>query len=152
MGKINIILAKNHQKQAEDPSIKQEYEDIQAFFDENKFTFKEDTVNFVIIRGMYEHIERKITIVGVFVNKTDQPVYGLKGLLEFNLREKHPSVRFADMSFEFPTSFLGEIKANEGFILHIKVPVEELEENKQIYEATELTGHIKDVELLFSNE
>ena len=152
MGKINIVLAKSHQKQAEDPNVKREHEDIQAFFDENRFTFKEDTVNFVIIRGIYENIERKMTIVGVFVNKTNQPVYGLKGLLEFNLREKRKSVRFAEMSMELSTSFLGEIKADEGFILHIKVPVEGLGSNKQIYEATALTGHLKDVELLFAKE
>lgn len=150
MGKIKIVPAKAHKDQMNDHNIRRELDEIQTFFDTRTFSFQDGTVNFVIMRGLYSHIERTMTVVGVFVNTTGKTICGLKASLQFQARAQKDA-RFGEIALELPRSFLGEIKQNEGFILHLKVPVQGLEATKEMYDAPELTGAVKDVEVAFSN-
>lgn len=148
LGKIKIVPAKAHESQMNDPEIKREINDVQEFFNTRSFPFKKGTINYVLLRGTYSHIERAMTIVGVFVNTTGKTICGLKTNIEFRANEKREA-QFGEILLELPQSFLGEIKENEGFVLHIKVPVQGLDASKQIYEAPELSGALKNVEIAF---
>ncbi len=148
MEKIKIVPAKAHEQQMNDPEIRRELNDVQSFFDSHTFPFKKGTVQFVILRGMYSHIERTMTIAGVFVNLTGHTICGLKASLQFEASEKKDA-RFGEISLELPPSFLGEIRKNEGFILHLKVPVQGLDAAKEVYAAPELKGLIKNVEVAY---
>ena len=148
MEKIKIVPAKAHEAQMNDEDIRHELDEIQTFFDTRSFSFQDGTINFVIIRGLYSHIERAMTVVGVFVNTTGKTICGLKATLQFQSRTQ-TDARFGEIALELPHSFLGEIKQNEGFILHLKVPVQGLNAKKEKYEAPELAGAVKDVEVAF---
>ncbi|MEI3612688.1 hypothetical protein [Pseudogracilibacillus sp. SO30301A] len=151
MKKINIVLANAHQAQAERSDIQREVKDIQKFFNERDFLFKQGTVNFVLIRGLYSHIERSLNVVGVFVNKAEHVISGLEADLSFQVKDQ-PDAKLAGVALQLPPSFLGEIKPNEGFILHMKVPVQGLTNEKQVYEATELSGTLANVKIAYPTE
>lgn len=144
MEKIKIVLAKEHEAQSKQPEIHREVQDVQSFFNKTDFSFKQRTVNFVLLRGLYNHLERSMMIIGVFVNKTDRTMNGLETELSFQVKSQ-PNATFTDLILQLPPSFLGEIQPNEGFILHMKVLVEGLPTDKQVYEATELAGHVKNM-------
>ncbi len=141
------MLAKAHEAQKEDPDIRREVEDVQKFFDETDFPFKERAIHFVILRGNYEPIDKSMTIAGVFVNYYGSPIKALKGSMYIQLKENH-EVEFPKMDFQFPTEFLGEIKHKEGFIIHVKVPAEKVSGEKQVFQATELAGRIEDIQVV----
>lgn len=151
MEKINIVLAQAHQSQLEHPNIQRELQDIQSFFNETNLSFKKGTVNYVLIRGLYNHLERYMNIIGVFVNKTDRVLCGLETTLSYQVKN-NPNARFVDVELQLPPNFVGEIQPNEGFILHIKVQVEGLPGNQEVYEATELAGNVKDLKIAYLNE
>ncbi|MFC4620326.1 hypothetical protein ACFO4N_16610 [Camelliibacillus cellulosilyticus] len=150
MSDIKIVLADAHKEQMQNNDVAKELKDVQAFFQDKHFLFKEGTVNFVILRGIYRHLERVLTIAGVFVNKTGKSIKGLKGNLKFDLKEKG-NTKFPGIEFDFPQSFLGKLENNAGFIIHINVPVEGLNKEKKVYDATELTGAVEDVEVVFDH-
>lgn len=151
MEKINIVLAQAHQSQLEHPNIQRELQDIQSFFNEKDLSFTKGTVNYVLIRGLYNHLERSMNIVGVFVNKTKQTLCGLETTLSYQVKN-NPTARFVDVELQLPPNFVGEIKPNEGFILHINVQVEGLSGDQKVFEATELAGNVKDVKIAYINE
>ncbi|MFD1850862.1 hypothetical protein [Oceanobacillus bengalensis] len=147
MGQISIVLANAHMEQLKDEGIQRELRDVQTFFDANDFPFKDGTVNFVILRGLYNHIEKIMTIVGVFVNKTGKTIDELKGTVAFDLAEEKSNAKFAELDFHFQSNFLGKLEKDSGFIIHIQVPASGLDKNKDVYNATELTGEVKGVEI-----
>lgn len=147
MEKIKIVLAKAHEGQMENPDIQQEVVDVQQFFDENDFPFQEGAVHFVILRGSYEPIDKSMNVAGVFVNHSGSPIKALKGSLHIELKEDKEAA-FPKMDFQFPPEFLGEIKHKEGFIIHVKVPAENVPEEKRVYQATELAGRIDDIQVI----
>ena len=143
---IKIVLAEAHKNQMNHPEVQRELTDIQTFFSEKEFDLQANAVNFVILRGLYSHIDRILTVIGVFVNNTDKTINGLKTELAFHIRE-NPEAKLSGVKLDLPQQFLGNLNPNEGFILHIKVLVKGLTDEKEIYQATELSGEIRDVEL-----
>lgn len=150
MEKIKIVLAKAHEKQMHHPNLKRELDDVQSFFNKRTFPLQKGTVQFVLLKGIYSAIERAMMIIGVFVNMTEHPICGLKASLQFHSLIKK-EVRFAKIALELPPSFLGEIQHNEGFILHLKVPVQGLDAIKVEYTAPELTGLVTNVQVAYVN-
>lgn len=151
MGKIEIVLANAHKEQSNNSGVQKELQDVQNFFDNNDFPFKEGTVNFVVLRGIYNHLERMMTVVGVFVNYTGKSINGLKGSIQFDLKEKS-DVHFAKLDFHFQSDFLGELENQQGFIIHIRVPISGLNKEKQTYNATEIIGEVNDVKVTLAGE
>lgn len=148
---IKIVLADAHKNQIKNEGIQKELEDVQRFFDENSFQYNDGTVNFVVLRGLYNHDEEAMTVVGVFVNKTGESINGLTGTLAFDFIEEE-STEFSELEFNFDSKFLGELQNNQGFLIHINVPVDGLEGEKDVYQATEITGEVKDVEVIYLNK
>lgn len=147
MEKIKIVLAKAHEEQIKNPDIQKEVMDVQQFFDENSFPFEEGKIHYVILRGNYEPIDKSMTVAGVFVNHSGSPIKALKGSLQLELKENQEAA-FPKMDFQFPPEFLGEINHKEGFIIHVKVPAENMPEEKRVYQATELAGRIGDIQVI----
>lgn len=145
---VNIVLAKAHDSQRNHPEVQKELTDIQAFFSEEAFDFELNTVNFVILRGLYSHIDRMLTVVGVFVNKTEKPIHALKTTLTFKMKN-HPEVTLSGVKLDLPESFLGEVNPNEGFVLHIKVLAEGLTAEQDVFQANELSGELRNLEIAY---
>ncbi|MDS9472569.1 hypothetical protein [Sporosarcina pasteurii] len=145
---IKIVLAKAHENQKNNPEVQRELSDIQTFFVEKEFDFELNSLNFVILRGLYAHVDRMLTVVGVFVNKTEKTINGLKTELAFRVND-NPEAKLSGVRLDLPESFLGELKPNEGFVLHIKVMTKGLTKEKEIFQATELSGELRNIELAY---
>ncbi|QUW22976.1 hypothetical protein JSQ81_05215 [Sporosarcina sp. Marseille-Q4063] len=143
---IKIVLAKAHENQQNDPEIQRELSDIQTFFTEKEFNFEVKSLNFVILRGLYSHVDRMLTVIGVFVNKTEKTINGLKAELAFRVKG-NPEARLSGVKLDLPQYFLGDLKPNEGFVLHIKVMTKGLSKEKETYQATELLGELRNIEI-----
>jgi len=147
MSKIQVVLAKAHKLQEENPDIQRELKDVQLFFDQNDFPFETGTIYFVILRGLYLKLEKKLNVIGVFVNKTGFPVDGFRAALSLHA-VGNEQARFAEAELDFTPQFLGRLQPEEAFLLHIHVPAEGLDPEKDSYEATELGGTLSDLEIL----
>lgn len=58
------------------------------------------------------------------------------------------TAEIATMYMFFPS---GEIKPNEGMLIHIEVPVRSLKED-QMFDASDMTGELFDVEIAYPSE
>lgn len=145
---IKIVLAKAHKNQMNHPEVQRELTDIQTFFSEKEFDLQVNAINFVLLRGLYSHTERILTIIGVFVNNTDKTINSLKTELAFHILG-NPEVKLSGVKLDLPEDFLGELKPHEGFVLHIKVMTKGLTDEKEVFQATELSGKLRDVVITY---
>lgn len=142
---INIKLAKEHENQINDPEIRRELTEIQNFISEQNFNYMQDTINFVLIRAYYYDVKKSMTAIGVYVNKTQYTIYGLKGRL--NLNFKNLNAEIASMNLTFPPEFIGELKPDEGLLLHLDIPVKGLNEDA-VFTVKDLTGGLYNIEFI----
>jgi len=145
---IKIIVPNKYEKQL-DAGIAREVEDVQKYFDKTEFEFNYGEISFIFLKGFYQHIKRKMTVVGVYVNKTDHSLYELKSSLR--LRFQNISAEIATMHMLFPSDFIGEIKPNEGMLVHIEVPVRSLKKDQK-FDASDMAGELFDVEITYPSE
>lgn len=145
---VKVVLAEAHKEQIEDKELKREVEDIQKYFDDNSFKFTPETVNFVFLRGIYRSITKSMLVVGVFVNNTGDSIAGLAAKLQLQFKNRKAVIGTTTMAL--PPDFLGEIKDNEGFILHIEIPVEGLEKDEQ-FGFSDVQGSLDEVEIVREN-
>lgn len=120
---VRLKVARPHEGQLRDPDLKREFDEIQSLVD--KFEYKEDTINFAIIKGIYKHIERRMIIACVFINKIGFPINELHG--ELRLKFKERTAMIAKTTIDFDKQFLGSLDNNEALLVHIGVPVKGLE-------------------------
>lgn len=145
---IKIVLAKAHENQKNNPEVQRELTDIQTFFAEKEFDFELKSLNFIILRGLYSHVDRMLTVIGVFINKTEKTINGLKTEVAFRVKG-NPEARLGGVKLGLPEDFVGELNPNEGFVLHIKVMTKGLVEEKEFFQATELTGELRNIEITY---
>jgi hypothetical protein len=122
--------------------------EIQTFFADKEFDFELKSLNFVLLRGLYSHVDRMLTIIGVFVNKTEETITGLKTELAFRVKG-NPEARLSGVKLDLPEYFLGELKPSEGFVLHIKVMTKGLTKEKESFQATELSGELRNIAIAY---
>lgn len=142
---IKIKLAKEHQTQANNKDVKRELDEMQKYFDDSSFEFGNNTITYVLIRGYYSDIDKAMNVVGVFVNNTNQSIYGLRGKLELNFKNKNAQIAVASLTF--PEEFLGEVKVDEGVIMHITIPVRGLSEDG-VFTSSDIEGRFSDIEYI----
>ena len=75
---IKVILAKAHRGQIEDAEIKKELCSVEAELNRVGLPFREGTVNFVFIKGIYLDSEKKMLTACLFVNKIQDENGGIK--------------------------------------------------------------------------
>ena len=143
---IKVKVAKAHEHMLEDPEIRQELESVDKVINGADIEYTEDAVNFVFLQGSYDHIERYMETVCLFVNKLDKPIIELYGdvILGFNSVQ----AQAATATVEFDEEFLGTIDRDEALLVHINIPVKGLKANR-IFESDEVFGSFENVRVTF---
>jgi hypothetical protein len=139
---IKVVLAKAHRAQLEDVEIKRELCSIQDELNRVELSFKEDTVNFVFVKGMYLHDERKMLTVCLFVNKMDKPITELHGVLRLKFQDRTALIAKTTVDFDEP--FIGMLNPSEALLVHIGIPVKGLTADEN-FTISNITGSFDNV-------
>ncbi|GAA0303901.1 hypothetical protein GGQ92_001773 [Gracilibacillus halotolerans] len=145
MEKIELILPKAHQKVQITPAMQREMDDVQRELLDKGNRLDEGKIHVIISKGFYKHDKKMMTIATVIVNKTNQDINTLKMTLKFGLRD-NVKAQFAPMNAMLDEEFLGLLKNNQAFILHINVPVKDVGEGDHVFEPRDIVGQIDNVE------
>ncbi|MBD7913265.1 MULTISPECIES: hypothetical protein [Clostridium] len=146
---IRIKVAKVQEDQLVDEDIKREVDSIQQFFNLTNFEFAEGTVNFVLIKGIYSHIKRSMLVIGVYVNKTDNTVYGISS--ELNLKFNNLEADIMSINTTFPEEFVGKLDVDDGLLVHLDIPVVGLNEDAE-FSVKDISGELNNVKLIERKE
>ncbi len=144
MGTTKLVLPKGHQDLDITPAMEQEMMDVQRELDLKGNQLAEGKIHFIITKGFYKHDKKLLTLASVIVNKTEHDIKGLDMNLKIALRER-PEAQFSTMTVNLDDEFLGLIQSNEAFILHINIPANNVSNKDEIYEPTDLTGEIENL-------
>lgn len=123
---MSIVLktADAHKNQLNDQEIRREFDSIQTGLNESDIVFHEGTVNFVFVKGIYLHDERKMVTPCVFVNKCGKPICELHGVLRLKFTARNALI--AKTTIDFDSRFMGTIKEDEALLVHLNIPVKGL--------------------------
>ncbi len=143
---INIVAAKAHQNQLQDESVKKEIDSISQEINKLQLDYKENTVNFVFIKGLYVHTERKMTTIGLFVNKMSS-IKELHG--ELRLEFLYENAIIAKTTVNFDEQFLGEIKKDDALLVHLNIPVKGLIMDKD-YGFSDIKGSFDNIRITYA--
>lgn len=146
---IKIRVPEINKKQLENPQIKNELEEVQDIFNKADFPFVTDTVNFVFLKGQYYNIEKKMVIIAVFVNKTNEVIQGINASIRLKFRQLNAEIM--PMTVAFPEEFVGHLAPDEGLLFHLSIPVKGLKEDV-VFSSRDIAGGIENVTLLKSEE
>ncbi|CAK7060380.1 MAG: hypothetical protein EUB_03467 [Eubacterium sp.] len=146
---IKIRVPEINKKQLENPQIKNELEEVQDIFKKADFPFVTDTVNFVFLKGQYYNIEKKMVIIAVFVNKTNEVIQGINASIRLKFRQLNAEIM--PMTVAFPEEFVGHLAPDEGLLFHLSIPVKGLKEDV-VFSSRDIAGGIENVTLLKSEE
>lgn len=139
---INVILAKAHTAQLKDPDIKKELRGVQEAVNRVRINYNVNAVNFVFIKGIYEHSERKMITACLFVNKIGQPIQELHGILRLRFVNRSALIAKATINFDEP--FMGVLKNDEALLVHISIPVKGLDAD-ETFLFSDISGSFEDV-------
>ncbi|MCR6097693.1 hypothetical protein HXA31_00400 [Salipaludibacillus agaradhaerens] len=148
MHKIELVLPKAHQDIPITPDVKRELTDVQRELNDKSDRFADGKVHFIISKGFYKHEKKLLRVASVIVNKTNKDIQGLKMNLAFKLKN-HPSATFPTMKGFLDKDFLGLIKHNQAFILHLEVPSEDLGNEDLVFQPHEIAGKVENLEYQF---
>lgn len=139
---IKVVLAKSHHMQLEDAEIRKELSSVETEVNRVELPFQEGTINYVFLKGIYVHNERKMITACLFLNKMNQPITELHGVL--NLKFKTRKALIAKTTINFDEPFIGLLNPGEGLLVHLGVPVKGLscDENFTI---SDISGVFEDV-------
>ena len=141
---IKAILAKAHRGQIEDAEIKKELCSVEAELNRVGLPFREGTVNFVFIKGIYLDSEKKMLTACLFVNKMDKPISELHGVLRLRFRSKKAQIAKTTIDFDEP--FMGTLNPEEALLVHLGIPVKGLK-NDENFMVSDIHGNFEDVRI-----
>lgn len=141
---IKVILAKAHRGQIEDAEIKKELCSVEAELNRVGLPFREGTVNFVFIKGIYLDGEKKMLTACLFVNKMDKPISELHGVLRLRFRSKKAQIAKTTIDFDEP--FMGTLNPEEALLVHLGIPVKGLK-NDENFMVSDIHGNFEDVRI-----
>lgn len=144
---VKVKVAKVHEEQLQDENIKRELEDIQKYFDNTDFNYAENTINFVLIKGIYSHIKRAMLVVGVYVNNTKDNIYGFSSKLR--LKFVNIDGQIATVNSAFDENFIGKLQPEEGMLIHLEVPVRGLNKDEE-FSIKDITGMLDEIKYVKS--
>lgn len=124
---IEVIVAKAHQNQLADEQIKREVESVENAVKMTELELLPNTVNFLFIRGIYKHSERKMITAGLFINQMPETLVELHG--ELRLKFAFKTAQIAKTTIDFDELFMGEVGNNQGVLVHLGIPVKGLEKD-----------------------
>lgn len=126
---IKVVVARAHTLQLGDSEIKKEVESISEALNKVKIEYVDNAINFVFVKGIYNHADRKMTTVCLFVNKTDKVLTELHGELRMKFKEKNAVIAKSTINFDEP--FMGIVNPDDALLVHLGVPVKGLTENEE---------------------
>ena len=141
---IKVILAKAHRGQIEDAEIKKELCSVEAELNRVGLPFREGTVNFVFIKGIYLDSEKKMLTACLFVNKMDKPISELHGVLRLRFRSKKAQIAKTTIDFDEP--FMGTLNPEEALLVQLGIPVKGLK-NDENFMVSDIHGNFEDVRI-----
>ncbi|WP_040214959.1 hypothetical protein [Clostridium polynesiense] len=143
---IKVMVAKAHQGQLTDPDIKKEYESVYKAINNVHIDYQEDTVNFVFLKGIYNHKERKMVTACLFVNKMDKPLKELHG--DLNMKFNNKNALIAKATLDFDESFMGKLPADNGLLVHLNIPVKGLKQDEE-FTIEDISGSFDGVKVTY---
>lgn len=139
---INVVLAKAHQQQLSDGDIKKELDSVASEINRVDLSYADGTVNFVFVKGLYDHNERKMITVALFVNKTHSSISEIHGVLKMKYKNQFAKIAKATINFDEP--FMGTLKHDEALLVHIGIPVKGLTGDMS-FKISDIIGSFEDV-------
>lgn len=140
--KIKVVLAKAHKAQLEDEEIKRELCSIEDEVNRVELPFKENTINYVFIKGIYLHSDRKMLTACLFVNTMDKPITELHGVLRLKFKDRTAMIAKSKIDFDEP--FIGILNPGEALLVHIGIPVKGLTTDEN-FSISNISGSFEDV-------
>lgn len=139
---INVVLAKAHQQQLAADDIRRELDSITTEINRVDIPYQDGTVNFVFVKGIYKHDERKMITAALFVNKTSASITEIHGVLRMKLHNRIASI--AKTTINFDEAFMGTLKSGDALLVHIGIPVKGLRDD-EMFTVSDITGSFEDV-------
>ena len=139
---INVVLAKAHQQQLSNSDIKRELESVNTEINRVNLSYSYGTVNFVFVKGYYDHKERKMLTAALFVNKTKTPISEIHGVI--SMKYKGQLAQIAKTTINFDESFMGILQPDEALLVHIGIPVKGLSEDTT-FAISDIIGSFEEV-------
>ena len=139
---IKVTLAKAHQAQLGDVEISKELCSVEEEVNKVELPFQKDTINFVFIKGIYLHSEKKMLTVCLFVNKMDKPITELHGVLRLSFKSRKAQI--AKTTVNFDESFIGTLNPDEALLVHFGIPVKGLSDDEN-FMISDISGNFEDV-------
>lgn len=127
---VKIKAALAHSAQMQNENAQREIASIQEYMDRCVIDLVDNKIYFIPLRGNYTHIKRTMVLNGVIVSTMQDVVIGIAGKLYTEIKDSVAEI--ANITFEFPQEFLGQISYAEGFPIHFEIPVKGLGEDMQI--------------------
>lgn len=141
-----VVLAKAHENQLSDAEIKKEFESISELYKTKTLNYRDGTINFVFVKGLYKHCERKMITICLFVNKMSDAIKELHGILK--LEFKNSDAKIAKATINFDEAFMGTLCKDEALLVHIGIPVKGLNDNDE-FTINDINGNFSDVRVTF---
>lgn len=139
---IELIVAKAHQEQLRDSDIRREVDSIAAVINDVKLDYVDNTVNLVVIKGIYQHARRQMITAFLLVNRMQETLVEIHGEIRLEFAAEDALIAKATIDLDEP--FLGEIKPNQALLLHLSIPVKGLYEDRS-FTFKDLTGRFDNV-------
>lgn len=139
---IKVTLAKAHQAQLEDSEISKELCSVEEEVNKVDLPFQEDTINFVFIKGVYLHSEKKMITACLFVNKIGKPITELHGVLRLSFKSRKAQIAKTTVDFDEP--FIGILNPDEALLVHFGIPVKGLSDDEN-FMISDISGNFEDV-------
>ena len=146
MEKITVRLAKEHEQQINRPDVKAELDNVQNMITNLDVQLTAQTVYLVFCGGNYSDYEKKMTSVLVFINNTEKTLKAFRSVVR--LRSQIPGMQIATTTVAFDHTFLGDLRPQEGVLVHLNIPVKGLVADKAL-SPKEITGEMSDVEIAY---
>ena len=144
---IKLVVAKAHKAHLEQEDARKELQSVEEELNKVQLDYTEGTVNFVFVKGIYQHIDRALLTVCVFVNKTDKPIKEIHGVMRLSFVKEQAVL--AKATLDFDEEFLGVIQPDEGLLFHINIPAKGLKEDKEFI-FSDITGSLDDVRVTYA--
>lgn len=144
---IELKVAKAHEYQLSDPETLMEFQSIGKAINDVHIPFTSNTINFVFVKGIYNHTDRKMVTACLFVNKMDKPINELHGVLRLRFKERSALIAKTTINFDEP--FLGVVQPNEALLVHLGIPVKGLDA-REVFSFSDIAGVFEDVRISFT--
>ena len=139
---IKVTLAKAHQAQLEDAEISKELCSVEEEVNKVELPFQENTINFVFIKGVYLHSEKKMITACLFVNKIGKPITELHGVLRLCFKSRKAQI--AKTTVDFDESFMGTLNPDEELLDQFGIPVKG-QSDEENFKISDISGNFEDV-------